>query len=139
MRILKVIAKVALSIAAMRFFAGSESSFDLGSAIVFFAVCYGLVSWYMFSFSNGGTIFMGYGLISFAVAMILNLCLPLLVIVVPLFILEAILPGQIGTIIYGIILSLACLGCILMDIVNIVRVFNPGFLGGIGDIFDSGS
>ena len=130
MKILKAIVKVALSIAAMRFFAGSESSFDLGSAIVFFAVCYGLVSWYMFSFANGSPIFMGYGLISFAIAMVLNLCLPLLVFVIPVFILEAILPGEIAAIIYGIVIIIACAVCILSDIVGIVRMFNPGFLGG---------
>lgn len=136
MKVLKIIAKVVLSIAAVVFLGGSNFSSDPGGAIIFFAACYGLVTWYMFSFSNSDGIFVGDGLISMAFAVILNLGLPILILTVPMFILEAILPGQIGTIIYGIILSVACLYCILGDLIHIVRLFNPTFLGSFGDIFD---
>ena len=131
MKILKIIAKVALSIAAMRFFAGSESSFDLGGALVFFAACYGLVTFYIWHFSNNGVVgVIGGGIFGFALALFLNLCLPLLVIVIPVMLLDTILPGEIGTIIGGIIVIIVCVGCIVGDIFGVVRLFKPDFLGG---------
>ena len=137
MRILKPIVKAGLSIAALMAMGITDSSGnpDVLGAIVMFAAIYGLITYYMFSFANGSSFFVGSGLISMAFAMILNLGLPLLVITIPLFILEALL-GEIGTIIFGIVILVVCAGCVLGDIVLIVRMFNPGFLGDIGDFFD---
>ena len=127
MKILKIIAKAAISIAAMMALGDSG---DLLGTITIFAAIYGLVTWYMFSFANGSPILVGGGLMSMASAMILNLCLPLVAIVVPMFILEAIMPGEIGTVIFGIVIIIACVGSILSDILYILRLFKPDFLGG---------
>lgn len=134
MKVLKTIVKVALSIGGIMLLGGAG---DLFSTIFVFAAFYGLITYYMFSFANGGAFFIGDGLISMAFAMIINLALPALILVAPMFLLEAILPGEIGTIIYGIVIIAACVGCILSDLLHIVRIFNPGFLRSFGDISDS--
>ena len=130
MKILKVIVKVILSILVMMFFTQGASFSDPASAVVFFAACYGLVTFYMFAFTNGMPIFVGYGLIGMAFAVILTLCLPGLILMIPVFLLEAILPGEIGDIIGGIIIIIVCLGCIAFDVLHIVRLFKPDLLGG---------
>lgn len=137
MKIFKTIVKAALSVAAVMAMGLTDSSGnpDVFSAIVMFAVIYGLITYYMFSFANSDGFFVGNGLISMAFALILNLGLPLLAIIIPMFILQALL-GEIGMIIFGIVVLIVCAGCILGDVVNIVRMFHPGFLGGFGDFFD---
>ena len=120
MKLLGTIAKTALSIAAMIFMRPD----GLGSAIVAFAAVYGVITWYIHSFANGG-IFTGIGSGGFILALILTLCLPALVLVIPLFILEAILPGEIGTIIYGLCVSLAGAGCVVRDFLHIIGSFRP--------------
>ena len=126
MRILKIlgtIVKMALSIAAVIFFHPD----GLGSAAVAFAAVYAVISWYIHSFANGG-IFTGIGSGGFILALILTLCLPALVLVIPLFILEAILPGEIGDIVYVVCVSLAGAGCVVRDVLHIIGSFKPDSL-----------
>ena len=52
------------------------------------------------------------------------LCAPALVLVIPLFILDAILPGEIGSIIYGVGVVIAGVWCLISDIMH---RFSPGF------------
>ena len=123
MKLLGTIAKTALSIVATIFMRPDS----LGSAIVSFAAVYGVITWYIFSFANGG-IFAGIGSGGFILGLLLTLCLPALVLVIPLFILEAILPGEIGDIIYGVCVSLAGTGCVIGDFLHIVKAFKPDSL-----------
>lgn len=123
MKLLGTIVKSALSIAATIFIHPDGP----GSAIVSFAAVYFLVTWYAFSFANGG-IFTGFGGGGFLLGLLLTLCLPALVLVIPLFILEAVLPGEIGDIIYGVCIILGGVGCIVSDCLHIIRQFRPDFL-----------
>ena len=127
MRILGTIIKTARAIAAMVYFGSPD---DLFGTITIFAGAYGLITWYIFNFTNGG-IFEGIGEGGLIVGLLLTLCMPALVLVIPLFILEAILPGEIGDIIYGIVVLAACVGCVVSDFVHIIRLFKPDSRGGV--------
>lgn len=130
MKIFGILVKALIAIAANIFVLHPS---DPGSALVTFAAVYGLASLYIWHFSNND-IFVGTGgLMSHAWALIINLCLPGLILVVSLFILEAILPGDIGDIIYGIIVLILCVSCLLLDVLHVVRSFKPDFLAGVPD------
>lgn len=130
MKILGIIVKVVLAILANIFVIHPDG---LGSALVVFAAVYGLISLYIWYFTNNDIFVGAGGLMSHVWALIVNLCLPCLIVVVPLFILEAILPGEVGTIIYGIIVVILSLGCLFLDVLHIVRSFKPDFLAGVPD------
>lgn len=130
MEILGLIVKVLIAIAANILVLHPS---DPGAALVAFAAVYGLISLYIWYFSNNNIFVGAGGLMSHVWALIINLCLPCLFIVVPLFILEAILPGDIGGIIYGIIVLILCVGCLLLDVLHVVRSFKPDFLAGVPD------
>lgn len=130
MKIFGIIIKVLIAIAANIFVLHPS---DPGAALVAFAAVYGLISLYIWYFSNNDIFVGAGGLMSHVWALIINLCLPCLIVVVPLFILEAILPGEIGGIIYGIIVLILCVGCLLLDVLHVVRSFKPDFLAGVPD------
>ena len=123
MKILGTIVKTALAIAATILIHPD----GLGSAVVIFAAIYGLITWYVFSFARGG-IFTGIGGSGFILGLLLNLCLPALVLVIPLFILEAVFPGEIGDIIYGVCITLGGLGCVVRDCLHMINRFGPDVL-----------
>ena len=118
MRILKIlgtIAKAALAIAAVIFFHPD----GLGSAAVAFAAVYAVVSWYIHSFANG-TFVEGYGSGGIILALIINLCAPAMALVIPLFILDATLPSEIASIIYGIGVVIAGVWCLISDVMRVI-------------------
>ena len=123
MKILGTIVKTALAIAATILIHPD----GLGSAVVTFAAVYGLISWYIFSFARGG-IFTGIGGCGFILGLLFNLCLPALVLVIPLFILEAVFPGEVGDIIYGVCIVLGGLGCVVRDCLRMINRFGPDVL-----------
>ena len=116
-KILGTIAKTALSIAAVVFMKPD----GLGSAAVIFAAVYAVITWYIFSFSSGiVTCVSDDGLTGLVIGLLINLCIPALVLVIPLFILEAILPGEIGSIIYGIGVVIAGVWCLISDVMHTI-------------------
>ena len=70
-----------------------------------------------------------------AFSLIFTLILPLLVIVIPYTALNELLPGQSGMYIGGIILIVLCFGCVAVDVIEVIRTFQPSFLEG----FDLGT
>lgn len=128
MKILGMIVKVALAIAANILVLHPS---DPGAALVAFAAVYGLISLYIWYFSNNNIFVGAGGLMSHAWALIINLCMPLLIVVVPVMLLGAI-PG-VGEILAGIFGLVLCVGCVLLDVLHVVRAFKPDFLAGVPD------
>lgn len=128
MKILGMIVKVVLAIAANILVLHPS---DPGAALVAFAAVYGLISLYIWYFSNNDIFVGAGGPMSHVWALIVNLCIPPLIVVVPVLLLNMI-PG-VGTILSGIILLVLCLGCLFFDVLYIVRLFQPDFLAGVPD------
>ena len=128
MKIFGIIVKALIAIAADIFVLHPS---DPGSALVAFAAVYGLASLYIWHFSNNDIFVGAGGPMSHVWALIVNLCIPPLIVVVPVLILNMI-PG-VGTILSGIILFVLCLGCLFFDVLYIVRLFKPDFLAGVPD------
>lgn len=128
MKILGMIVKVALAIAANILVLHPS---DPGAALVAFAAVYGLISLYIWHFSTHNIFVGAGGPMSHVWALIVNLCIPPLIVVVPVLLLNMI-PG-VGTILSGIILFVLCLGCLFFDVLYIVRLFKPDFLAGVPD------
>ena len=123
MKLIGTIVKTALSIAAMKLIRPD----GLGSALVSFAAVYGFISWYVRSFTCGGI--HGIGGSGLIIGFFVSLFLPALAMTIPLLILEAIFPGEIGTIIYGVCIIIAGAGCLVNDIRHICRALRYGCVG----------
>lgn len=110
--------------------------------IIMYALCYGLVTYYMYyirewsedGFDDG---FMDDGIFMMLMGFLFKLCLPILILIIPYFILQKIFGQTVGATIFGIFVLTASFGCLLSDIVGIIRVFKPDFLDG-GSKADSG-
>lgn len=121
MRILKTIFKTALSIMAMLYLVRTSTLLD---GIVGFAGAYGLLSWYIFSFTQGGVLEVvgDGGLFELLFGLVLNLCAPILVLLIPMFILQSFLPGEIPSIIMGVCIILGGVACMVGDFLHMFRV-----------------
>lgn len=107
---------------------------DAVSAVVMFGMFYGLATYYIWYFKRNGFSFGAYigsgGIIATFFSFCFKLIRPFIFIVVPYLILNAVLPGQIGMYIGGILLIALCVGCVLWDAIGVIRVFQPSFLEG---------
>lgn len=102
--------------------------------IVVFALLYGLITYYIYYFKNsegeGFSIWIGDGSLLMNLLEIgIKIFAPILSILVMYWILSAIFGETAGTNIAGVIILVASFGCLITDIVGVIKVFNPNFLG----------
>ena len=126
MKIVGIVVKALIAIAVL---IKTGIGGDPGGAFVLFAMIYGLGTLYIWHFSTHNIFVGAGGPMSHVWALIVNLCIPPLIVVVPVLLLNMI-PG-VGTILSGIILFVLCLGCLFFDVLYIVRLFKPDFLAGV--------
>ena len=126
--ILKAVAAFAIVVMGLKI----SSVFEV---IVFFGMVYGLLTYYIWYFRKRGFSIKTGSLTATAFSLIFTLIFPLLIIVLPYIALNELLPGQSGMYIGGIILIALCFGCVSMDVIEAIRVFQPSFLEG----FDLGA
>lgn len=102
------------------------------SWVVLFGMLYGLATYYVWYFKEYGFSFGAYigsgGIIMTFLSFCFKLILPLIFIVAPYLVLNAALPGQLGMYIGGILLIALCIGCVVWDVIGVIRVFQPSFL-----------
>ncbi|MCI8298986.1 MAG: hypothetical protein HFI69_01330 [Lachnospiraceae bacterium] len=103
--------------------------------IMMFGMVYGLLTYYIWYFRKRGFSVKTGSLVTTAFSLIFTLILPLLIIVIPYIALTELLPGQSGMYIGGILLIVLCFGCVAMDVIEVIRTFQPSFLEG----FDLGT
>lgn len=125
MKLVGIIFKVVVAIAVMMLL-GFEGGFGWGS-VFFFGVVYGLVTYYIwFIREHGLTVFHGH-----IILFVLSLLLPLFILILPYYVLNAVLPGESGMYVGGIIYIALCFGCVANDVIAVIRTFNPSFLEGV--------
>lgn len=132
MRIFLTIIKLVLSTLASIFIFNADTLIE---EIVIYAVCYGMITYYMYyikgwiedGLEEG---FMDDGIFMMLLMFVFKLCIPILTLLIPVWILQKIFGEKVGMNIgYGLIL-IACFGCLISDVIGIVRIFKPDFLDG---------
>lgn len=132
MKLVEIILKAVVAFAIVVLGLKLSSVFEI---IMFFGMMYGLLTYYIWFFRKRGFSIRAGSLVTTAFSLIFTLILPLLVIVIPYTALNELLPGQSGMYIGGIILIVLCFGCVAVDVIEVIRMFQPSFLEG----FDLGT
>ena len=133
MRLLLTIIKLVLSALASIFIFHGDSLIE---QIVIYAVCYGMITYYMYYIKGwiedgmeDGFV-MEDGIFMMLLMFVFKLCIPILTLLIPVWILQKIFGEKVGMNIgYGLIL-IGCFGCLVSDVIGIVRIFKPDFLDG---------
>lgn len=132
MRILLTIIKLVLStLASIYIFHGDTVIHQ----IVMYALCYGMITYYMYyikgwiedGIEDG---FMEDSFLVMLIMFVLKLCIPILTLLIPIWILQKIFGETVGMNIGGGIILLVSFGCLISDVVGIIRIFKPDFLNG---------
>lgn len=139
MKILLTIIKLVLTTLACIFFLHADS---ILSQIIMFALCYGLITYYMHYIrdwiENGmDDDVMDEGIVMIIINFLIKLLMPLLVLLIPYWIFQKIFGETVGSTIASICILVICFGCLISDVVGIIQVFKPDFLSG-GSKADSG-
>ena len=132
MRLLLTIIKLVLSTLALIFIFDGDSLIE---QIVIFAVCYGMITYYMYYIK--GWIedgpeegFMEDGIFMMLLMFVFKLCIPILTLLIPIWILQKIFGEKVGMNIGVGLMLIGFFGCLVYDLVGIVRIFKPDFLDG---------
>lgn len=127
MKLVEIILKAVVAIVVVVMGLKMSSIFEI---IMFFGMIYGLLTYYIWFFRKRGFSIRVGSLVGTVFSLIFTLIIPWLVILIPYIALNELLPGQSGMYIGGIILIVLCFGCVAMDVVEVIRIFNPSFLEG---------
>lgn len=99
--------------------------------IVYFGMIYGLLTYYIWFFRKHGFSFRAGSMLTTLLSLCFSLAIPWLCIFIPYAFLNTVLPGQLGLYIGGIILIALCFGCLALDVIEVIRTFDPSFLEGV--------
>lgn len=121
MSILKLIIKSAIAGCLIAFAFKPDGIMD---AVMVFALAYGLVTYYIWYFTSGDMDLIGDGIWGILLALVA----PLLGISMSYYALDALLPGRTGQYIFGGIVLLGSFGCLISDVISVIRIFSPSFL-----------
>ncbi len=123
MSILKLIIKSTIAGCLVAFAFDPDGITD---TVIVFALVYGLVTYYIWYFTSSDmdSVTIGDGILG----ILFTLAAPLLVIGISYYVLAAIFPGMIGQYIFSGIIVLGSFGCLISDIISVIRIFFPSFL-----------
>ncbi|MDE7432336.1 MAG: hypothetical protein K2N34_10555 [Lachnospiraceae bacterium] len=123
MSVVKLIIKSAIAGCLIAFAFKPNGIMD---TIMVFSLIYGLVTYYIWYFTSGDmdSVTIGDGILG----ILLTLAMPLLSIGIGYYALDALLPGGTGQYIFSGLVVLGCFGCLISDIVSVIRIFSPSFL-----------
>lgn len=128
MKLIGIIIKTTLSgVAAYYLYLYKEEPSSILEVVGYFSLMYGVITYYMWCFHENGFSFIAYlgknGLIMTVFSLCFMLFIPLLVISAPFYLLTYFLPYQIAGGIFGLVIIIAAIVCIIKDIIVIVRTF----------------
>lgn len=121
MSILKLIIKSTIAGCLVAFAFDPDGITD---TVIVFALVYGLVTYYIWYFTSGDMDLIGNGIWGILLALVA----PLLGISMSYYALDALLPGRTGQYIFGGIVVFGSFGCLISDIISVIRIFFPSFL-----------
>ena len=132
MKLIGIIIKSTLAGVATYYLCMEYSNKDsIWEAVLCFALTYGLITYYMWYFQESGFSFIAYfgenGLIMTVISLCFKVFTPLIVIMLPIPILDSFLSYETAIGIWGSVILIAVLVCIIRDIVVIARIFTQLF------------
>ncbi len=128
MKLIGIIVKSTLAgVAAYYLFTECSNEDSIWAAVLWFALMYGLITYYIWFFQESGFSFIAYlgenGLIITVISLCFKIFTPLIIIMLPIPILDSFLSYETAMGIWGIVILIAVGVCIIRDIVVIVRTF----------------
>lgn len=134
MKLIGIIIKSTLAgVAAYYLYTEYSNKDSIWEAVLCFALMYGLITYYIWFFQESGFSFVAYlgenGLIMTVISLCFKIFTPLIVIMLPIPILDSFLSYETAMGIWGSVILIAVIVCIIRDIVAIVcmfiRLFKP--------------